>query len=309
MKFLPLALLVFVALVSVSTTYAQAPTASLDDYRQAIEKSLSLVEQARALPEAQRAPILEQARLVLEPIRSVQLPSGSSLTVNNDSLFELLKGANNADAASERLTALRAAIAAAPVSVNPNDLTALQTILNNPPFTRPTNTTWWQELLLQLIEFWQSLVGRAANGVFEARSLFVLGGILAVIGVTIYLFRNLRRNLVSEEALSPLSAQNQVTSPAEAFDNAQRFINAGDYRSAVRQLYLATLLILDQRGKIKYDPTLTNRQVLRQAANDPLTTAALVPIVETFDRVWYGFEPLTRSEFDAYRERVEQVRK
>jgi hypothetical protein len=67
-------------------------------------------------------------------------------------------------------------------------------------------------------------------------------------------------------------------------------------------------LILDQRGKLKYDPTLTNREYLTQSSSDPTTTAALSPIVETFDRTWYGFEPLTRQEFDVFKQRVERVR-
>src|SRR5207247_663212 len=144
--------------------------------------------------------------------------------------------------------------------------------------------------------------------VFDARDLLVVLGVVAVWVVLIYFVRNLRRNLVAEEALLPPLMDRDARTPAEAYDNAQRFINAGDYRSAVRQLYLATLLMLDQRGRLKFDPTLTNREYLRQAAKDPRTTTALQPIVETFDRTWYGFEPISTQEFEAYRRRVEQVR-
>lgn len=286
---------------------AQAPT-TLDDYRRAVEQTITLIEQARALPVAERTPLLAQARAVLEPIRSVRLASGASITIDNASILALVQDANKTDQAADRLTALRRALAATPAVLNPNDLTTLRDILNKPPFHFDAAAPWWADLLQRILEFWNSLFGRAVGGVFEARDWFVLAGLIVVIVVVLYFVRNLRRNLVSEQALVPLLNESEVRSPAEAFDNAQRFINAGDYRSAVRQLYLATLLILDQRGKIKYDPTLTNRQVLRQAANDPRTTAALVPIVETFDRVWYGFEPLTLAEFDAYRQRVEQVR-
>jgi hypothetical protein len=162
--------------------------------------------------------------------------------------------------------------------------------------------------MLQILRFFERLFANTARGVFEVRDLLILLAVIVVIAVLVYFLRNLRRNLVAEEALAPEQVHEDVRTPGEAFDYAQRYINAGDYRSAVRQLYLATLLLLDQRGRIKYDPTLTNREYLRQTKNDARTTAALEPIVETFDRTWYGFEPISPQAFDEYRQRVEGIK-
>lgn len=281
---------------------------SLDEYRQAVAQALALTQQANALASAQRASLLTQAADTLAKINTVQLPSGASAPIDNTALILQIRDANKTDAALGRLTALREALAQAPVTLNPADLQTLHNILNAPPFAVSGGNSFLQSLINAVIEFLDRLLTNTAKGVFDYRDLFVVAGIVLVIVVVFFLIRALRHNLVTEEVFLPATPQDQVRSPGEAFTNAQQFANAGDYRSAVRQLYLATLLILDQRGKLKYDPTLTNREYLRQTASDPRANAALIPIVETFDRTWYGFEPISVEEFDDYRRRVEQVR-
>ncbi len=294
-------------LVMPSALRAQSPI-SLDEYRTAIAQSLTLAHQANALQVSERAPLLKNAADTLDAIRAVQTAPGASVTVNNAELVALLRDASKTETAIKRLTALRDALAQPLATINPNDLTALRDILSRPPFTETVTDNLILQILRAIREFLDRLLFNTARGVFEARDLLIIVAIIAVAVVLFYFVYTLRRNLVTEEALAPPLMEQDARTPAEAFDNAQRFINAGDYRFAVRQLYLATLLILDQRGRIKYDPTLTNREYLRQAAQDPCAATALQPIVETFDRIWYGFEPITREEFDAYRRRVEQVR-
>jgi hypothetical protein len=89
---------------------------------------------------------------------------------------------------------------------------------------------------------------------------------------------------------------------------ARQFANAGNYRDAVRELYLATLLMLDERGLLRYDRSLTNREYLDAIAGEPAVRAALEPIVNTFDRTWYGFQAMGQEEFERYRRQVEGVR-
>ncbi|MBI4673330.1 MAG: DUF4129 domain-containing protein [Chloroflexi bacterium] len=301
--------LIFATLVFAPGVAAQGPV-SWDDYRRAVEQSLARVQQAHALAQNERAPLLNQAAATLEPIRVVRLDSGADSAVDNSVLVALIRDASKTENAIARLTALRDVLAQPPTTIHPNDLTALQSILNRPPFVSEASglPAWLQDILRRISDFFDRLLNNTARGIFEWRDLIVLVGILLVLAVLAYFVRNLRRNLVQEEALAALAKEHDARTPGEAFNNAQQFINQGDYRSAVRQLYLATLLLLDQRGKLKYDPTLTNREYLHQTYTDPRTTAALTPIVETFDRTWYGFEPITPQEFDAYRARVEQVK-
>ncbi len=288
---------------------ADAPI-SLDDYRRAVEQTLALAQQANALTVNERALLLNQAAATLEGIRVVRLASGAESAVDNAALVALIRDASKTENAVARLTALRDALAQSPAGINPQDLAALQSILNRPPFVSESSAlpAWLQDIVRRLTDFFDRLASNTARGIFDGRDLIVLVGVVLVMAVLVYFILNLRRNLVQEEALAALVQEHAARTPSEAFNNAQQFANQGDYRSAVRQLYLATLLLLDQRGKLKYDPTLTNREYLRQTTNDPRAAAAPAPIVETFDRAWYGFEPITRQEFDAYRQRVEQVK-
>lgn len=307
MRFVFFALALVVTLGSAMNAYADTP-ASLEDYRRAIAQALTLAQQANALQVSERAPLLTQAADTLDAIHTVQTASGASIAVDNSELVALVKDASKTPNAITRLTALRDAMAQPLASLNANDLATLQTILSRPPFTLSASDNWLENLLRALQDYLARLLSNSAQGIFDFRDIFVGLGVIAVVLVALYFLRNLRRNVVAQESLPPPLTEHDARTPAEAFDNAERFIAAGDYRSAVRQLYLATLLILDRRGRIKYDPALTNREYLKQAARDPRAAAALQPIVETFDRIWYGFEPISVQEFDAYRRRVEQVR-
>ncbi len=307
MKKLTLCFIALVLFLSASPAHAQAPT-TLDDYRRVVQETLALVQQANRLVSSERAPLLNQAADKLNAVRAVQTPSGAQIPIDNHELVALIRNSAKTQAAVNRLAALQLALAQPLATVKDADILLLRDILSRPPFQQTVADVWYAEIVRAILKFIDRLFSNTARGVFELRDVFVLVGVIVVIAVLIYFVRNLRRNLVAEEELPPPLHADDARTPAEAFDNAQRFLNAGDYRSAVRQLYLATLLLLDQRGRIKYDPTLTNREYLRQASKDPRAVSALQPIVETFDRTWYGFEPISRQEFDEYKQRVEQVR-
>lgn len=286
---------------------AQSPI-TVQAYHDAVAQALALTKQAQVVEGSERASLLNSAADQLEAIQQVQTPSGALVNVNNSELIALVRDPDQTDVAVARLAALESVLAQPLATVAPADLAALQELLSRPPFAQPTELPWWQTILLQILAFLERLAGNTAQGVFEWRDLLIVLAVVVVIGVLVYFILNLRRNLVSEESIPPALLQQEARTPGEAFDNAQRHINAGDYRSAVRQLYLATLLLLDQHGRIKYDPTLTNREYLRQTRNDARTTAALQPIVETFDRTWYGFEPISKQDFEEYRQRVEGIK-
>lgn len=286
---------------------AESP-GSLDDYRAAVAHTLALIEQANALPIAERSPLLTQASAELDRVNPVRLPSGAELRVDHRDLRALVLDAKNTGAALARLTALHRALDAPLVTIRPSDLATLHDILNRPPFVTSTSTSWIEELLNRLREFLSRLVFNTAQGVFDTRDLVILIGIVVVVGVLVYFVRNLRRNIVAEQVLARPNEDALVETSSQAFSKAQQLVGTRDYRAAVRQLYIATLLLLDERGRIKFDRSLTNLEVLHHATSDARTAAALAPIVATFDRTWYGFEALTDAEFTEYRKRVETLR-
>lgn len=98
-----------------------------------------------------------------------------------------------------------------------------------------------------------------------------------------------------------------VADAADAVARAGMASGARDYRQAVRLLYLAALLALDEAGALRYDRAQTNREYLRQIADRPGLADLLRPVVETFDEVWYGFRPVTPDGYRRFESQVGSV--
>ena len=112
---------------------------------------------------------------------------------------------------------------------------------------------------------------------------------------------------MADETVSRTEAVAGRLTSREAVRHAYEFVNDGNYRAAVRQLYLAALLLLDERGQLFFDSSRTDHEYLRSVLANRGLYDSLGPIIETFEDTWYGMEPITPQEFEAYRRRVEAV--
>jgi hypothetical protein len=133
--------------------------------------------------------------------------------------------------------------------------------------------------------------------------------VLLLAGILVYLLLHMRRSLTHEAQAAPESDFEAQLTATSALQQATTLARDGDYRTAVRYLYLSSLLWLDESGMLRYDRALTNREYVASLASNPDLQARLVPIVETFDRVWYGHTTLDTESFQAYRQRVEELRR
>ncbi len=84
----------------------------------------------------------------------------------------------------------------------------------------------------------------------------------------------------------------------------QRFIDdsiaSGDYRSAVRFLYLDVLKDLSARGAIKWNHQKSNADYYCEIKN-PVIKERFKKISYLYDHVWYGEFALDRAGFDKAR--------
>lgn len=103
------------------------------------------------------------------------------------------------------------------------------------------------------------------------------------------------------------SAEERNLSSVQSSQRAIEQAEAGNYRDAIRYLYLTTLILLDERGLLRFDHSLTNREYLQRLGSTPLGQL-LTPIVDTFDRTWYGHTLPTREEYERYAALVNEVR-
>ncbi len=108
----------------------------------------------------------------------------------------------------------------------------------------------------------------------------------------IYLWR------IHQEEARRRKRQGKPASSAAAVAEGRRQIEEENYREAVRQLFLATLLALEERGILQFDKTLTNYELLTKMRGNPGIMTTLRSVVGTVERVWYGFETLAAVEYE-----------
>ncbi|GAA4458504.1 DUF4129 domain-containing protein [Nibrella saemangeumensis] len=80
---------------------------------------------------------------------------------------------------------------------------------------------------------------------------------------------------------------------AEALDDV---VNRGNYRLAIRLLYLQTLKSLTDQGLINWQPDKTNRQYVYELSTTPLKDN-FEALTTAFDYAWYGDFPVDQRMF------------
>jgi len=299
-----------------------ADSIALADYWQTLAETQQLVEQIASQPPTTTAnPELVAAAARWQAIRAVTLPDGTVVTVDHSFLAAQLR-ANPPDLKqlSGLLETLHAAQADWPSpQFSADALPSLARILAEPEFQyRESPPPAWLEWLIEqwrrFLNWLDNLLPSSSPGaeggpvsIPEQIATFVFMLLLA--GLLAYALRGILADFARESMLpndeefggEPLTADS-------ALHRAQELSGGGDYRTAVRYLYLSTLLRLEERGLLRYDRSLTNREVLKRVAHDPTLATVLRDVVDVFDRVWYGYQPLSSTDYGHYAATVEALK-
>lgn len=148
--------------------------------------------------------------------------------------------------------------------------------------------------------------GETAGALLALITYAAIIGILVVIGYCISLiFRRIRMSAEPATLISDVYAG--PDSPKLALAEAAKLAESGDYRSALRLVYLAALLRLDEIKLIRFDRTGTNWEYLLSLRNQPSLYGMLRPVTITFDLKWYGHEAATESDYRAFIETYTQL--
>jgi hypothetical protein len=299
---------------------AQAPPITLDEYWQRVAETQAQVGQLTDPPSAAAVARLHALATRWQALTVVTLPDGTLIPVDQSVLVALLR-ADPPDRArlEDYLQTLLAAQEEWPeAQFTAAARTALTEILARPEFQYREQTTpgwlqWlvdlWRRLLQWLDQFAPSSDGvEQPGGWLEQVGTLLL--LLVLAGLVAYALKGILADFAAESVLTAEvdRAEEPLTAEA-ALRRAQQLSGGGDYRTAVRFLYLATLLHLEERGLLRYDRSLTNREVLSRVAHDPNLTAVLRDVVEVFDRVWYGYQPLDAPAYRRYAAAVEDLKR
>ncbi|MCA9980076.1 MAG: DUF4129 domain-containing protein [Anaerolineales bacterium] len=299
-------------------------TVTLEEYRALLAESRALVAQDDALGEF---PALADRWEVITAVE-ITRADGTTLTVpvQHSYLSHLLRAEiPNFGLLRRTFNALDTAADSWPLAPQPlspaeynPDRAALDDLLARPEFqAAPSEPNLVERIRRQMLNFvnnWlvtflpQDVDFSGGGWIFTIFLPVVLGVVLTL--VLVVAIRRLATDFVTTTAVNEQawSAGDPLTAAA-AYQQAQTTSSAGDYRTAVRYLYLSTLLALDERDLLRYDRAATNREYLRRIADQPDLHALLSDVVDVFDRVWYGFQPISRDTYDTYAARVADLQR
>lgn len=188
-------------------------------------------------------------------------------------------------------------------------LSELDQILRRPEFQ-------WQEQQPSLLErVWDWLVQQLVNLLPEAAPggriitlLIVIAGVASIVILLFFIARRLKREVIPFVEPAPNAEEVGPHTARRAMDHAQNLSEEGDYRQALRYLYLSTLLLLEERGFIRYDRTRTNLEYLQSVVDHPQLAARLREIIEIFERTWYGLHMPDAQTYAKFERQVHSLR-
>ncbi len=151
-----------------------------------------------------------------------------------------------------------------------------------------------------------------AQGSQVANSLAIVLIALTVVGLAVVLVRTLmnqRKPEVEHLEVAPLQSTALSADPASALSKppegwahtADEMAARGNYREAVRCLYLALLSRLHREGAITYDVTLSNWDYLRQFRGQREWLPPFRELTRRFDFAWYGNVPVGVEGYQDFR--------
>jgi hypothetical protein len=163
------------------------------------------------------------------------------------------------------------------------------------------------------------------SGFAWATSTLLLYALLAVTvaAVAIVLFRSwkARRKYIPNVVAEAIPATPNLADENVAADQlpedgwlrlAHEMQDRGDYRLAMRALYLASLAHLAQRNLIRIARFKSNRDYERELGRRAHILPEIVPVfgesVSAFERVWYGTHEITGELFESFASNIARIR-
>jgi hypothetical protein len=284
-----------------------------------VEHTRQIVGGLKGFPAEKIEAALSELAAQWQAVESIRRDDDRIIPVDSAYLIALLRAQEpELDRIKDLLGSLQSAHHRYPAEVFTSaDLGSLESILARPEFQwQPQGTSPIAEWLAQL---WERL-NRWLNSLFGERvfSIAVNQGSwtlltaltsLLLVMVLLYISRNLIMDFVSDARLDEQGNLADETLTSEtALQKARELSRGGDYRSAVRYLYLSSLLLLDERGLLHYDRSKTNREYLQSLTGSPELARPLGEVIEVFDNVWYGNHSLDADSFKNYSDRVEELK-
>lgn len=299
----------------------RAPTfaaeVTLADYLARIEAAafaLAAVESDGPATDESRGEQIESILMPLNQVEGVRLETGEVLAP--EPLLRTGESWGDVESAvlALRLQSLSHALAGAEQDRTEVRLALLEAVFERPEFTGSETLVeriwrWLQERLAAWFPQFEPRTATIPGQVAEWAGWVVVGVaalLLAILGS--YWLQGIWRNLSGgKDAVHAELPDDIPANAATARAQAQEAAAEGNYRQAVRRLYLAALLLLDEQRLLTFDRSQTNREVLAGLPGDSPVIAHLRPVVDTFDAVWYGVREPDEPTYLHYRAEIDAL--
>ena len=286
---------------------------TVEEYWELVRNTRQSILEMESKPETVVRQELNALALQWDQVEAVELPDRSVIQTESAYLTtELRTDPPRLEPLGNLLDALLHAHEEYPQSVfTLEDVQPLEKILARPEFqweeSQPLVMPDWLDRFFTWLE---RLTNRVVNATLPyGRIPLIVTAVLVFLLALFFISRGLSRSLVREAELAAEESQgDEMLTSKGAFKRAENLSGQGDYRNAIRYLYLSSLLVLDEQGVMRYDRSRTNREYLRSISSRPELAKPLRDVIEVFDRVWYGFEAIDENTYKSYVEHVEELR-
>ncbi len=243
---------------------------------------------------------------------AVILENGNNVAIDTQPLVKQIEDAPDKVSQARIVDQLLEFRAVSPAQAQENGLIVLQAVLSRSEFAdlHAESNTLMDRFLERLNEIFNEWFGQYSgidsDVINTVQLIFGICFATLVTGIFVFWVRSIRRRFSAETSLTINSENAQYLDAQQTLSVAQEQAKLGDFREAIRYLYLSVLYSLDERDQLRFDRSKTNHEYLRQVAGTEWSSP-LRAIVDVFDRVWYGFQPIDAATYTQYADQVKQL--
>lgn len=158
--------------------------------------------------------------------------------------------------------------------------------------------TFWQRVGEKILFFIDLIQGRKIPGITVLFLTILIILIFIALWMIIFIGSSIKGRWVL--AITPPqqgTRRGKLRNPDELKQKAENFAESGDFREAIRSLYQALLIILDRRGILEFEKSMTNWENLEKIKEKEEIFGPFQQFTCFFDEKWYGQKSCTIEDF------------
>lgn len=295
----------------------------LSDYQQRLQQSLRRLQAASP---TQRAQVLEQLVWLLPQTEAVSVAE-QTVQVDNAWLHKSVEAfMNEADSQlreklyadiEAHLALLLEQVHRANARPSPPERSRLMAILSRSEFLHDRSEGWmarfrrWvSEQLIQLFDWlpgWRRDQTPWTGGLKLV--VWIMIGLVSLLLIRSLLQRT-KRAAGERRSLPPALLGVQIAphaTPKEFSAKASELAEHGDYRGAVRYLYIALLYHLHQHGLLRLDASSTNHEYVQRLRHESTLFPEVQSMTHQFDSIWYGQQMPSEQHYQSFYQQYQRT--